>query len=372
VQYVRALDGVRGIAVLLVMLFHFGYFPAGWVGVQIFFTLSGFLITSILLNSKKRTGELGRFLAEFYWRRSLRIFPLIFIFLIVMTIAATTFPAFRSFWYDWPYLFSYTANFGRLRQSDLGPPFVHLWSLAVEEQFYLVWPLLVYLLPFSAFRKTVGAILLISPIIRLVVYLTFVHSGESAELAAQAVYVLPFTQLDAFAAGAAIPLWGLRRLRYPGYLFLAATAMLAALGVAVLAYQHLWGGGAFFRNLGYGHLLQPAWEFVWGYSLLNVVSMLALVCALNAVGPFKTLDNPGLVEVGKVSYGVYVYHLPILVLLQSAFDYTALSAAPRLAFFIGYGTLVMLVSEASFYLIEGPFLKMKDYFPKIWSRKPAS
>ena len=135
-KYLKSLDGVRSLAVLLVMLFHFGYFPAGWIGVQIFFTLSGYLITRILLES--REDSLSTYLRRFYWRRSLRIFPLLYAYLLICWAVFSFSGIPSSFGSDWPWLFTFTANFGRMRTSDIGESFVHIWSLAVEEQFYLV------------------------------------------------------------------------------------------------------------------------------------------------------------------------------------------------------------------------------------------
>src|SRR6267154_625078 len=100
-QYVKSLDGIRGLAVSLVVLFHFGLFPAGWVGVQIFFVLSGYLITSILLLEKAR--PFAEYVGRFYWRRSLRIFPLYFAFLAVVLATYVAIGKPESFAADWPF-----------------------------------------------------------------------------------------------------------------------------------------------------------------------------------------------------------------------------------------------------------------------------
>src|SRR5947209_3570289 len=117
--YIKALDGIRAFAVSLVVLFHCGYLAFGWVGVQVFFVLSGYLITSLLLRDKEST--LSNYLASFYWRRSLRIFPLYFgVLLIAMVIYALfRIPAYT--FDDLPFLVTYTTNFARLRQTDVGP-----------------------------------------------------------------------------------------------------------------------------------------------------------------------------------------------------------------------------------------------------------
>ena len=108
-KYIKALDGLRALAILLVMLFHFYFLlEVGWIGVQLFFVLSGYLITSILLNSK--TDQLGDYLKRFYWRRSLRIFPLYYLYLIAIAVLylAVHIPA--DFTNKIPYLVFYNYN----------------------------------------------------------------------------------------------------------------------------------------------------------------------------------------------------------------------------------------------------------------------
>ena len=142
---VPALDGLRCFAILIVAMYHFHILAAGWIGVQIFFVLSGFLITSILLDAKARHS--GTYFTRFYWRRTLRIFPLYFAYLAVAALAFALIAA-PSAWRDLSgWLVTYTSNFSRMIVYDKGTEFfVHFLSLAVDEQFYLVWPLVVFLL----------------------------------------------------------------------------------------------------------------------------------------------------------------------------------------------------------------------------------
>ena len=153
---IKNLDGVRGIAILLVVLFHLpmqpGWggalgltLPFGWMGVQLFFVLSGFLITRILISSKEQ--PFGAYLRRLYVRRVLRIFPLYYGFLLALgaVYLATALP--EPLERYWPYLATFTWNWTRADAAwEESNRFVHLWSLSVEEQFYLVWPALVVLL----------------------------------------------------------------------------------------------------------------------------------------------------------------------------------------------------------------------------------
>src|SRR5438552_3870358 len=108
-KYNKSLDGLRGIAILLVILYHFGYLGAGWAGVQIFFVLSGYLITSILCAEKEQ--PIGFYLKRFYWRRSLRIFPLYFGCLLVLSLVYAVSGKPPLFANRWQYLFTYTYNY---------------------------------------------------------------------------------------------------------------------------------------------------------------------------------------------------------------------------------------------------------------------
>ena len=363
-RYVRSLDGIRALAVLSVILFHSGFFRAGWIGVQIFFTLSGYLITGILLAD--RTSPFGSYIGRFFWRRSLRIFPLYFVFLLAASASYLLFGAPASFKTDWPYLFTYTANFARIRDGDIGPVFVHLWSLAVEEQFYWLWPFLLYLLPPKAFKLAIAAILLLSPAIRLALLVGLGHAGHDAAYSGKLAYVLPLAQFDAFAAGASIPLWGLSRLRHAGALFLAVLGLTAASGLTNAMVSHFLRGGADIWAFGYPMFMVEGYQVVWGYSLLNLVSALGIICTLQGLLPSRALETPALVRIGKVSYGIYVYHLPILLLgqwcfLRFGFHWNQLS---RALFFLVYLAVVLAVAEASFRWLEAPFLRLKD----LWKR----
>jgi peptidoglycan/LPS O-acetylase OafA/YrhL len=206
-RYIPALDGIRGLAILLVLFHHFRFIlepihrsqrlllvlaDAGWCGVELFFVLSGFLVTGILLD----TWESPRYFRTFYARRVLRIFPLYFLYLAVVVLLLSRFWT-SQFGFNpwvkvsfWPY-FLYLENFKAHHMFNdllLG----HLWSLAVEEQFYTVWPLIVALLPRRALEWTALLFILVAVIYR------FEMAGKSTQLS---FYVNTFTiaSLDSLA-----------------------------------------------------------------------------------------------------------------------------------------------------------------------------
>jgi len=358
-KHLKSLDGIRAVAVGLVMLFHFGYFAAGWVGVQVFFVLSGYLITGILLQA--RSQAFSDYISTFYWNRALRIFPLLFAFIAAAAIAYALFGTPDSFKSDWPWLVSFSANFARMRPEDLGPAFVHIWSLAVEQQFYIVWPLLVFFVPPKSFRLLVIAVLTLTPLVRLAIVEYFTHIGLGEQYAGKAAYVLPVAQFDAFAAGAAISLFGLNRLTHAGRWFALVAAITATAGLAVLVAAYFGSRSAFIASFGYAMYLSAGYGYVWGYSLLNILFMLGIVCALEGIWPARILQSKGMVWIGKISYGIYVYHLPLLILSAYMFEKMGMDVHGqwRPVFFAAWICIVILVSDQSYRWLEAPFLGLK-------------
>jgi peptidoglycan/LPS O-acetylase OafA/YrhL len=201
--HLRALDGMRGAAVLAVIAFHYLVFGAGWTGVQMFFVLSGFLITSILV--AERNSPFAFYLKRFYWRRSLRIFPLYFAFIGVMAIAATfSFGPAAAFRQQRAYLLTYTFNYACLWRECSNPWYWdHLWSLSVEEQFYLIWPALVFFLPRRVLGWVLVGIVVVIPLLRFGIDISF--AGRIAGHRTGAViYFLTVCQWNAFASGALV------------------------------------------------------------------------------------------------------------------------------------------------------------------------
>ncbi len=355
-RHVKSLDGIRGLAVSLVVLFHAGLAGFGWIGVQIFFVLSGYLITSILVESRQR--GFAEYLGRFYWRRSLRIFPLYFAFLAASAMIFVALGTPESFNEDWPWLATYTANFARLRQTDLGPAFVHLWSLAVEEQFYLVWPLVVFFLNRDQLKKAVILILVLAPAGRLAVYLAF--APGVTDWLGRTIYSLPTSQIDAFAAGAAITF--LDSDRPWRWAFLSLGAGLLA-GAGVLAHQHFAHHAAMKWSFGYAMFLMQDGGLVWGYSTLNIIAALGIAAAVKS--PPHILQTAPIVRIGAISYGIYIYHLPLLLAIEQL-------DLPRSALLAAYLGLVYLVAELSFRFLETPFLRLKDRPPFVAGKQRES
>jgi peptidoglycan/LPS O-acetylase OafA/YrhL len=338
--HIKALDGVRAVAVLAVVFFHLGLFPVGWIGVQTFFVLSGYLITNILLTAKNV--DLSVYLRRFYWRRSLRIFPIYFAFLFV---AAVIFAG--PFKQDWPWLVTYTANFARLREADLSAPFIHLWSLAVEEQFYLIWPIAVFFLNTGSLRRLLLAVLCLAPVSRLVVYGVF--NEFSPDWVGRTIYGLPTSQADAFAAGALLVLL---KFKHVTRWFGCVASLTLVCGAAVLAHQHFAYRSAIKWTFGYAMFLLQGGGFVWAYSLLNITSALGIAWAIER-SPAALTAFP-IRRIGTVSYGIYVYHLPLLILCGTFVAVRGILMVPI------YLTITYVIAEISYRYLETPFLRLKD------------
>lgn len=369
-KYYKSLDGVRGIAVMLVVLMHFGLLDFGWAGVELFFVLSGFLISSILLKWKEE--PIGFYMKRFYWRRVLRIFPLYFGLLILATIAfaATGHPTGAD--KHLPYLYTYTFNLAiPFIEWNQEMSFHYLWSLSFEEQFYLVWPLVVYLLSRKALLRLCLTLVIISPLIRfgMAEYLTAARGSQ--ELVGGMVYYFPFGQFDAFAIGGLIAVAPIRDwIRRPGRLLAIATGLLLVAGAFNLWLLHI-RGVDFVRMNSLGYPVGSLWNqfHVWGYSVLYIMFAALLVFGIHPdVRPGnllkRFLDHPWLVWIGKVSYGVYLFHWPLYMLLVKFVDFGD-SIGLRLALLLPYLAVVFLISGLSFRYYESIFLRLKTrYFMK--------
>jgi peptidoglycan/LPS O-acetylase OafA/YrhL len=368
-RHIKALDGLRAFAVSLVMLYHLGTYKLGgltiefgWVGVQLFFVLSGFLITQILLNDRDQA--LGDYLKRFYWRRSLRIFPLYFFYLLLVTAMFLASRQPVKFVEQAPFLFTYTYNFSSLTDAWYHSAFLtHLWSLSVEEQFYLLWPFLIYFLPHAWLRVLVVGLILAGPLFRW-----WLEHLLGPGTMPETLYWFTLTHLDAFATGAAMVLFGRYFLRQVGqWMWLS---ILVALGTG-LANGWLWPGTIDWTSLGYPIAQLHNGQHLWSYSLLNIASAFIILWATQLPEGHWLASRP-LVAIGKVSYGMYVYHWAILAIVVRA--YQALGGenygpVGALAMFAGYFGVLYGVSYLSFQWFEARFIRLKDqFFRKVTAR----
>lgn len=362
------LDGVRGLAILLVMGVHFvgdatphnrgewlavklgGY---GLVGVDLFFVLSGFLITGLLLDSKPYPG----YYRNFYARRFLRIFPLYYMVLaalfLILPRLMTIPPALEAARAQQGWLWSYLANFRIAAASDWSLTYVsHFWSLAIEEHFYLVWPLVVYLVRRETLERLCVAVIVAGLALRVALVL----SGVS-ELS---VSVLTPCRVDTLCTGALLAAYGRRD---GGAEALLARAVPFALGLAAIIVPLATFGAITRLWIPVIHQVRTTLNALF-FAALTLISLLP--AERNAIA--RLFQGRVLRVFGKYSYGLYVYHGII------AYRMLELRAEDRFgAMFGGHSrgmivqavfgvALSLLVSVASYELFEKRFLSLKRYF----------
>lgn len=359
--YIKSLDGLRGIAVLLVIVYHFSKLPfitfdfeLGWVGVQLFFVLSGYLISRILIQEKEKT--LSTYMGRFYWRRALRIFPIYFLYLLLITIIHIFTGEPTDYNFASPLLFTYTYNFSVLFEGwEITRLYSHLWSLSVEEQFYLFWPLLVFFISTkNLFRVCIGLIVLI-PIFRFALEIVLSSNMSSPELIGTGIYWFTVSHLDAFACGCILNLLSTRTseviLKYRWVIWL----IVATCGIFNLLNYSKSITGYEISSLGYLLPSLENYQAVWSYSLLNL--LFATIILKNIIKGSSILETRAMVFIGRISYGMYLYHFIIIVLIEKVFKQAFINDGVTLLICI---ILVVITSYLSFLLIEKKFLDLKN------------
>ncbi len=390
-SHVPALDGVRGLAIVLVLVSHLMLFNdhtgsrfgdslaalrgLGWVGVDLFFVLSGFLITGILYD----TLHDPRYFRSFYMRRFLRIFPLYYGFLFFLIVLGHWGHGLHFAWGGRQYvLLTYMQNTGLWfpvtgfhvgAWADLD----HFWSLAVEEQFYLLWPLLVFLV--RGRRRLIALALSLSGV-ALMLRITLYWHGASPML----IFMLTPCRMDTLLLGGSLALvirgdsgWIPRRWMVP----------MALASAAVIAAYTLWHLGSDMRDFFFGA--------TFGYTVIALGCIGVLVTALEPASTAQRIFRWSLLRsLGKYSYGIYVLHIFVahgFAALTSRLLGTSLRIfltpylhsrplAVLLEFFVN-ASVVFLAAYLSYNLYEVHFLRLKRYFgyrrtgPAIQSREPV-
>jgi peptidoglycan/LPS O-acetylase OafA/YrhL len=342
--HIGALDGLRGLAVLVVVLFHAGHLDGGYLGVDLFFTLSGFLITTLLLEERRSTGTIA---FKWFWiRRARRLLPALFAMLAFVVVYAVVFAdatelgrirsdALATVFYvaNWH---SVIAGQGYWDLFGAPSPLQHTWSLAIEEQFYLVWPLLL------------GGLLWLSRGSRRAVFLLSVGLAFAGAiwmaiifdpLDTNRVYLGTDTRIPALLLGAALAAW----LQWKG----PVVGRRARIGVEIGAVVGL-------------EFLLLVWLVLPGGSALLYRGGL-LLCGLSAVAVLAAITHPSpgpvarvlsialLRGLGIISYGLYLWHWPIFVLCNST--RTGLDGWSLTALQLG---LSIAVAVVSYFVIEMP------------------
>jgi len=393
--HVPALDGIRGASIAAVLMCHLTWIPfglpghagrfvrefvlVGWVGVSSFFVLSGFLITGILLDSK---GSVNYF-SSFYARRALRILPLYYaalfagfiLFPLLGKSGVPFFPARLSSGQLW-YWF-YAGNYAWLR-GQVTPYFDHFWSLAVEEQFYLLWPLIILVTMRRSLAKACIGLIAFAPVLRIVLYLKGVN-GDG-------IFHLTTSHVDALGLGALAAIvvrdeaW-LRRLaphlRYFIYPSLAAFCLLC---------------------VGTGSWNSEGLAFICGASMIAIFVAAVLLRAMISAGQASALQwllgMGWLRSWGKYSYAIYVLHFPfvyfyfgtvmprLMLYLRNTgwrmwFHHrTMMDDALLVTVYIAHQVVLCLIfwglGKLSWWAFEGRINGLKKHFKPRWRVEPVA
>ena len=352
--YIPQFDGLRGLAILSVLIGHSGFLEAlphaGMLeytrfGVDLFFVLSGFLITGILTDSRGSQ----HYFRNFYARRALRIWPLYYLVLFVAFVVAPLFaPSMRPTAVSvWPAFVFYVQNIVFAYRSTYPFGLGATWSLAVEEQFYLTWPVLVFLLK----KRTLAVVSVLLVVMSLSLRLWFHFHGAPLGF----VHFFTISRLDAIAFGSLAALWlrspscTLVRWRTHAYQFLVF-GMAGTILARVLMHRNS-------STVGYTFL---AFTFT---GLLGI--SLASDPRSSLLG--RSLSAGWLRYIGRISYGIYLLHYPLFILwarfIGSLGFYQTHKLAGNLAGFAGQIALATMAASISWRFFEEPILRLKELFP---------
>ena len=346
-----SLDGLRGVAVLLVTLGHaniplFRY--GGGAGVTLFFVLSGYLITTLLLNEHRAAGRIS--LRAFYARRALRLLPALVVALVgglIFSVAAGS--NVEDVAVAAGATLFYVNNLSHLLESVPMHPFTIYWSLSLEEQFYLMWPW-VLLLPLRPRIRSLLAVAIViasaSLVLRFAGPITTVAGYEAA-------HYLPHNSIWGPLFGAALALWLFERPRPPARPWVAPAAMLALLSVASVA--GLW--------TGIHDEITPT-SLVVRLSMPAVAGLLAIVVVADAARERRLsrwLTSRWLVFFGSISYALYLWHGVLDAVISEEFGATGLRG-------VATGTIAAILAIGAATLsrtfVERPFLRYKTRFER--------
>ena len=333
--YVRGIDGFRGVAILLVLIFHVSpRFTGGYLGVDLFFVLSGFLITGILL----RAGSADGFgLLGFYRRRALRLLPALFAFcLLFLAFALVALPDFRAAVTDVAVSLASVANWTRAFSLGIPRHLGHMWSLSIEDQFYLLWPVLLFALIRYAGRRgaLVATLVLIVACAAWRIVLTL--NGETIER----LYNGFDTRCDTLLVGCALALSGIGRPDGAPAVAAAVRVLwlpcVAALVAIMAAFQ--W-------------VDRPM--FLGGYTLVALLGAVLILATLQQTRFARVMEYTPLVATGRISYALYIWHYPVWFVLHLDYGLSILAAGLLTI------PLSFAAAAASYFVVERPFLNLR-------------
>lgn len=354
-SHMPGIDVLRGVAILMVIVFHGLYYSApnfrwnsnianmlygltsgGWAGVNLFFALSGFLITGNLIDSKRSSNYYSRF----YIRRALRILPIYLLILLILGILRLATPAYLIV------CVFFLANMPGLFLHGFYVPYSPLWSLAVEEQFYLVWPSVYRLLKMRGLLYLCLAMIVVCPLLRAAGLRHLIHTGE--------IFSKTWMIADNLAMGAVVAIVPrMTMLKLKNFLLSGLTALgVSSASLIVLAATH--------------HLLKD--DLIGGSIGYSMIELLGVGCVVVMLYVYRSRPlQPGMkffVFFGDISYGLYLIHMLCLEIYDrfagKGYHFNGRELWMRFLICNGIAILLAYVSKRFF---ENPILKMKNRIP---------
>lgn len=356
-SHIPALDGIRGAALVVVVSYHYFLLPyAAWFSMESFFVLSGFLITGILLDTRESKGYFKNYLA----RRMLRILPLYYgllivaFFIVPLFVNKESLAPFSLYYNNKGYFWAYIQNW-LLLHNEAGLKgtsriMLHLWSLAIEEQFYIFWPLLVLIFRRKVFTKVIIGIILFSITLKCYFYFSGYPWQEN--------YFNTFCRMDALSLGGLIAV-GVRDQSSLRFLNKIAPFIFKLLGTILVVLLFIYRP----RMLG-EQFLEPI-----GTTLFAILfGGMILYCLSDHKRNFvkRFLELKLFTFLGKYSYSIYIFHAPVLALMRPGLtsflhEYMRSGYAYVLSNIICLA-FTMLVGLFTWVAIEKPALKLKKFF----------
>jgi len=330
VRRIAQLDGLRALAVGLVVVNHcVSWFPGGGIGVDVFFVLSGFLITSLLVDETERYGRIGRL--RFYARRGLRLYPALLAMLLVTSLLLSV--GLKQVLLAG----TYTSDLALAWGNESMGPYIHTWSLALEEQFYLLWPLLLPFVLRLRVRWAVGLLVSLAIASAVAAQARVGHMLTPAGDVGFGVFN-PFWQAHGLLIGCALALVLRHRRDWPGVVPAAWGGLAVCIAVAIAASA----------------TVDQHWAAIWNLIAEFAAALLIAGLVVSAGSLSRVFAWTPVVWIGARSYAIYLWHLPLILYAEQHLD-------RPLAPIVGAAAGVV-AAAISWRVVELPFLRLKDRF----------
>jgi peptidoglycan/LPS O-acetylase OafA/YrhL len=360
-RYEPTLDGLRAVSVLCVLAFHAGFWGrGGFLGVDVFFVLSGFLITALLIKEHSQSGRID--FGAFYVRRALRLFPALLTVMAALIVAAVMRPPTGGVWVAVKSILPafYVSDYVAVHEA-LG----HTWSLSVEEQFYVIWPLLLSLLLLVKLppRWMLGVLAFLVAVVAIHRSILWKAVHVPGELFNGRLYATFDTRADSLLVGCMVGLllsYNLISLRPVVLKLLRAFAVVSVLVFSFLVLTVK---------------LPSPFLYLGGFTAIAAMTGIFIVGLLTSPIPLLAafFELRPLVWIGRLSYGIYLWHVPVFLILKNYVPPLAIrSYTLRSGITFGLEILAtILVAAISFYLIELPCLRLKSRLRSRKSKTPV-